>query len=118
VNDHDNLVRVGDIQILAQKFARKVWIGMLRVQQRNAIAQIVPLRFQRADLIFPLRQQAVMFTPCQKPAWPRHSDSQQKQQQAQSQPLGQIFAQNAWSMEIASHISQESQMAADFKPKR
>jgi hypothetical protein len=104
MDDHDNLVGMGDIQILAQKFARKIRIGMLRVQKSNAIAQIVALNFQRPDLIFLLRQQPMVFAPGQKPAWPGHGNRQQKQQQAQGQPLCEVFAQNARPMKIASHI--------------
>ena len=118
VEDNDHIVRMGDVEILPQQLTDEVRIGMIRVQQANAIAQFVPLRFQLDDLCPALVELGEIFGPGHHPARPGERQHAQRQQDADAGPAGQFVASQADGRSWLIHRRTESHKLGRFKPIR
>lgn len=92
---NDQLIRMGNIEIAAQQFTDQIWIGVTRIEQVYAIAQLITLGQQMRHFLLALIQHVRVFAPRQQPARPGKPDRPKHQQCHQSKSLGQTLARQA-----------------------
>jgi hypothetical protein len=117
IEQHDLLIRVDDIKIAPQKFARHIGIDVIRIEQGDPVAQFSALFLQLLQFGLMLHQQAIVFAPSEEPARPGNNQTAHREQASQGQPLGQVFARKFWVAPMFLHAAQESQLIQGFKQK-
>lgn len=91
----DDFVRVDDIEVAPQQLPNKIGIGVIEIQQRNTVLELVTLGGEMGDPALPLIQQSDIFAPRQQPARAGKRQAAEQQQHPESAQLGQLFARDA-----------------------
>ncbi|WP_394657818.1 hypothetical protein [uncultured Novosphingobium sp.] len=84
---HHHLVRMRNIQVPAQQFAGKVRVGLMRIKQINAVAQLAAQLIQLCDLLLMLDQEPLILAPSEEAAGARDDEPAHQQQRYESAGL-------------------------------
>lgn len=89
LNRYDQFVRMRHVQVAAQEFPDKIGIGLLRIEQRDTIFELVTLSLKPRYFGFALPQQPGILAPGQQSAWSCNADCAKHEQRNQRKRLGQ-----------------------------
>lgn len=92
MQQHHHFVGMHNVEIAAQKFPGEIGIDMARIEQGHPVAQIIALRGQPHHFRLSFGQQALVFAPGQKPAWPGDGKAPHDEQADQRDTLRKAFA--------------------------
>ena len=89
---HSNDVMRRDIEIAAQQFAGQIRIGIARIEQGDAIPELIALMRQPNDFRLPLFEHLLVFAPGDQPARPRDDPAAHQQKADQRDTLSHAFS--------------------------
>ena len=115
VERDDHLVRMRDIQVLAEQFSDQIRVRVSRVEQYDPIAQFIPLRLQSRDLAVPLVEHGQILAPCEHAARTRKSQTAQNDQTGKCHAPREAPTTETVKGILSFHDIRESQLTAAFK---
>ena len=88
---HHHFVGMRDIEVAAQQLAGKIRVGMARIEQVDAVPELVPLGAQAGDLGLAQLQRVLVLAPGKYAARPRQGEAAHDEQASQGYTLCQAL---------------------------